>query len=219
VLKHRLEPQTLSKALGKQLLDNETLTEALAREEHEASERETQVRKLNTKRTEDIKLDLKQKLLWQARADGKFVLEVGLEKHRIALVPCKGLGDDLWGNDGYYRVVAKLAPLYQGQYWCEPMPLGYAQELAEKKVRMLLADASSVKLMKSTARWRSDPATETQLEKIQKYVTKGWIKATIPTDEEGNYILTKGEAGDLLDPVFEMFQKWDEKRKAKAVAS
>ncbi len=215
-LKHRLEPQTLSKALGKQLLDNETLTEALAREANE--EREKQVRKLKTTRTQDIKLDLKQKLLWQTRSDGKFVLEVGLEKHRIALVPCKEEGSDLWGDVGYYRIVAKLAPLYQGQYWCEPMPLSYAQELAERKARLLLADATSVKLIDRTARWRSDPATETQLEKIHKYVAKGWIKAQIPVDEEGNYQLTKGEAGDLLEPVFQMFDKWQKAKEARSMA-
>jgi superfamily II DNA or RNA helicase len=205
-LKHRLEPQSLSKALGKQLQDGETIEEALAREAAASeSEREKRVRKLKDIRHSDIVIDLKQKLVWQERADGKFVLEIGFEKHRIALVP-----SELY--DGYYRVVAKLAPRYQGQYWSNDIPLGYAQELAEKKARLLLSDAKSIALVDRNARWRSDPATPVQLEKLAKYAYRFSLQYDPAT-------VTKGEAADMLDAVYGTFEACRQQKEAKKIGA
>jgi len=206
-LKHRLEPQNLSRALGKHINNDETIEEALAREEREVSDRETVIRKLKERRNQDIHLDLKQKLLWQTRSDGKFLLEVGLERHKIALVPVPDT-TDLWGDIGYYRVVAKLAPTYQGQYWSEPLPLDWAQQLAEKKARMLLADASAVKLVDRNASWRSTPASSVQLEKLEKYQKRFHLVYDPLT-------VTKGEAADMLDVVYGKFEEWRRAREAK----
>jgi len=203
-LKHRLEPQNLSKALGKKLLDNETVDDALAREEQEFSEREKQIRKLKETRIKDVQVDLMQKLTWTPRPDGKFVLEVGLERHRIALVPSDTF-------DGYYRVVAKLAPLYQGQYWTEDMPLDYAQQQAEKKARMLLADPKSTKLVDRTASWRGDPASAVQLEKLEKYKARfGLVYDPL--------FVTKGEASDMLDIVYGKFAEWRQAKEVRSMA-
>lgn len=200
-LKHRLEPQNLSKALGKKLLDNETIEDALAREERELSEREKQIRKLKDTRVKDVHVDLMQKLTWTLRSDGKFVLVVGLEKHRIALVPSEEF-------DGYYRVVAKLAPLYQAQYWTEAMPLDWAQQQAEKRARMLLADPKLTKLVDRTAPWRADLASTVQLEKLEKYKARFGLSYDPET-------VTKGQASDMLDIVYSKFAEWRAKREAK----
>lgn len=204
-LKHRLEPQNLSKALGKKLLDGETIEDALAREEREFSEREKQIRKLKDTRVKDVHVDLMQKLTWTPRPDGKFVLVVGLEKHRIALVPSEEF-------DGYYRVVAKLAPLYQAQYWTEAMPLDWAQQQAEKRARLLLADAKAVKLVDRTASWRGDPASTVQLEKLEKYKARFGLSYDPET-------VTKGEASDLLDIVFGKFAEWRQAKEARKVGA
>jgi superfamily II DNA or RNA helicase len=199
--KHRLEPQSLRKVLNVNLKDEETLLETLAREADEKSEREVQVRKLDASRDKDIQLNLLARLDWRELENGNYVLEVGKEKHRIALVPSTSI-------DGYYSVWAKLAPYYQAQKWAPAMPLDWSQQLAEKRARMLLSDASSVKLIDRTAPWRSQPATETQLEKLAKYQARFHLAYDPAT-------ATKGEAADMLDKVFEVFAKWREAKEGK----
>lgn len=210
--KHRLEPLSLSKVLGKKLDPEESLLEALEREKEEiGSKTDTPVvRKLKEQRNKDVELNLLAKLTWQAKSDGKFVLEID-GGHRIALVPDES-------ESGNYRVLAKLASTKffsasQAQVWSDFMPLDWAQSLAEKKARVLLASKDGYKLVDRNALWRGDPATETQLEKIHKYVDKGYIKVSLPTNEDGEYALTKGEAADLLQPVFDMFEQWRQKKK------
>jgi hypothetical protein len=203
--KHRLEPQSLRKVLNINVKDEETLLETLAREADEKEEREKQVRKLDTSRNKDIQVNILEKLLWQSRADGKFVLEVGQEKHRIALIPSQEI-------DGCYAVAARLAPYFELQWWNqEYMPLGWSQQLAEKRARMLLSDAKSVKLIDRNASWRSHGATETQLEKLAKYQQRFHLVYDPET-------VTKGEAADMLDKVFEVFVKWREAKEGKKAA-
>jgi superfamily II DNA or RNA helicase len=201
-LKHRLEPQSLRKVLNKDIKDMETVEEALAREEAEASERETIVHKLKEKREKDIQINLLEKLLWQSRADGKFVLEVGLEKHRIALIPSQDM-------DGYYRIAARLAPRFEAQFWSGPLPLDWAQQEAEKKARMLLSDSKNIALVDRNASWRSHGATETQLEKLAKYQRRFNLQYNPET-------VTKGEAADMLDKVYSQFEEWRNKKKVSA---
>jgi superfamily II DNA or RNA helicase len=189
VFSHKLEPVSLSRAIGLHVRDNETIAEAEEREERETAEKKAQVRKLNVKREQDLHIDLLEKLLWQERTDGLFVLEVGREKHRIALVP---------EGDGY-SVWARLFPGYEAQRWANAMPLDWAQNLAEKKARMLLADPRAIGLVDRQAAWRRDPASE----KMIKFLD--WKR--IPYNPE---TITKGEAGDLIDA----WKQQDEARKA-----
>lgn len=202
-LKHRLEPQSLKKILNKDIKDDESLIEAIEREEQENEERETRIRKLKDRRDKDIKVDLLEKLIWQERTDGIFVLEVGPMKHRIALVPCKE-----W--DGMYNVYARLAPMFDGQLWLSNVPLSWAQQVAEKKARMLLADPKSVALVDKTAPWRSAPATEVQLEKLAKWAARFHIIYDPAT-------ITKGEASEHLDFIYGEFEKWRNQKARKAV--
>jgi len=202
-LKHRLEPQSLKKVLNKNIKDDESLIEAIEREEQEASEREVQVRKLKDRRDKDIKIDLLEKLIWQERTDGMFVLTVGPQQHRIALVPCKE-----W--EGMYNVYARLAPMFDGQTWLTNAPLSWAQQVAEKKARMLLSDPKSVALVDKTAPWRAAPATETQLEKLEKWAGRFHITYDPAT-------ITKGEASEHLDKIYSEFERWREQKTRKAV--
>lgn len=196
VFNHRLEPVTLSKALGKMVKDKESVSQALEREKKERAEREAQVRKLYTNRNEDVVFNLVQaekKLTWIEKSNGMFVLEVGREKHRIALVP-----NDK--NDGTYSVWARLAPFFEGQRWLENAPLSWAQQFAEKKAKMLLEDPTSIGLIDRHAAWRNhkiDPDG-----KQVKFLE--WKK--IPWNAE----MTKGEAADLIDE----WKRKDEQRKS-----
>src|SRR5207249_8781159 len=67
-LKHRLEPQNLSKALGKRIVDGETVLETIKREEEEKRERRASgtqmVRRLKDTRTTDLTINLKARLDW-----------------------------------------------------------------------------------------------------------------------------------------------------------
>lgn len=204
VMNHRLEPQSLAKVLGKRMKPDETLTEAIEREATENAEREAQVRKLKVARDKDLEIDLLQKLIWQERTDGKFVLEIGREKHRIALIPSEQ-------GDGLYSVYARLFPGYEAQEWLSNQPLDWAQQLAEKKARMLLADPKAVRLVDQNAGWRNQLASPAQLEKLEKYKRRFKLVYDPLT-------VTKGQAADLLDPVFESFKKWHEAKKTKATA-
>ena len=200
-LKHRLEPQNLKKIIGKDIKDEETLLEAIERETRENEEREVRVRKLKEKRSQDIQVNILEKLNWQLKDDGMFVLEVGPQKHRIAIVPDWDGEDDLWGNPGYYTVWARLAPFYDAQMWLQSAPLDWCQQYAEKRARMLLSDAGNIKLVDKTATWRSYPASEKQIEMLTRF--------GVQFSPE----ITKGEAADILDPIFE---KLKAKREAKA---
>ncbi len=190
-MKHRLEPQNLHKVIGKQLHDKETVTSALAREEREAEEKETQVHKLRAKRVADIQIDLLETFEWQERSDGLYVLEVGMEKHRIALVPSQTV-------EGYYYVAARLAPTFEAQKWSSNHPLDWCQSIAEKKARTILSEG--IGLVDKT-RWGNDPATENQIKMLT------WYK--IPTHEG----MTKGEASELIDAHKEAIEQ---KKRAKA---
>lgn len=177
---HKLEPQSLSKVLGLKLKDNESVVEAEKRDKDEKEEQEKQVRKLTTKRTEDREVNLLEVFAWQERADGKFVLEVGKEKHRIALIP-EGEG---------YIVAARLFPGYDPQVWIEsPISLDWAQNFAERKAAMLRADPKSVGLIDRNASWRSKPIDplSPQVKKM-KFHKIPWHLG-----------MTKGEAADLID--------------------
>jgi len=198
-LKHRLEPQSLKKILNKNIKDDESLIEAIEREEQENAEHEVRIRKLKDRRDKDIKVDLLEKLIWQERTDGMFILEVGPMKHRIALVPCKD------GYEGNYAVWARLAPDFEGQKWLDNAPLDWCQSFSEKKARMLLADRDAVKLVDRNAPWRNQPASEKQLELLRKF--------RVPFVPE----LTKGQAADILDPIFEKLQKRREAQERKAI--
>jgi superfamily II DNA or RNA helicase len=189
VFNHKLEPVSLSKAIGLRVKDNELISEAEEREKRETAEKKAQVRKLHAHRDTDLHIDLLEKLLWQERTDGLFVLEIGREKHRIAIVP---------EGDGY-SVWARLFPGYEAQRWGNAMPLDWAQDLAEKKARMLLADPRAISLVDRQAAWRNDPASEKMLGFLR------WKR--IPHDPA---TITKGEAGDLIDA----WKQQDEARKA-----
>jgi len=190
VFNHRLEPVTLSKALELPLKDGESVREAEARAARENAERQAQVRKLRTHRERDLPVDLLDSFLWQERTDGLYVLEVGREKHRIALVPT---------GFGTYDVWARLFPGYEGQQWGDSLPLDWAQELAERKARLLLSDPKAIRLVDRNASWRKEPASENQ----KKFLD--WKRIPYPET------LTKGEAGDLIDA-------WKQKNEAKQAA-
>ncbi len=203
VLNHRLEPQSLARVTGVDLQDGETLLEA--KERKEVAVREKRERKIDVKRDQDITINVLARLNWQSRSDGKFVLEVGQEKHRIALIPSSEI-------DGYYRVAARLAPRFEMQWWSnEYMPLDWAQGQAERKARMLLSDAKSVKLIDRNAAWRQDSATETQLEKLAKYQRRFNFQYNPET-------VTKGEAADMLDVAYQSFEKWRKAKEARSAA-
>lgn len=185
-LKHRLEPQSLSRALNKRIKDEESIIEAEEREKREAAETKVRTTK-DGKRSQDITINILERLDWQKKENGYFVLEVGFEKHRIALVPCD---DEMYTGD--YSVWARLAPTFEPQLWLEHAPLDWAQQLAEKKARMLLSDAKNVVLVDRNAPWRSYGATERQIEMLTRF----GINFNPDT-------ITKGEASDILDPIFE----------------
>jgi hypothetical protein len=109
-----------------------------------------------------------------------FVLTVGVQKHRIAIIPSKD-------NPGLYGVYARLAPSFEAQRWLAAQPLDWCQQFAEKKARMLTESSSNIKLVDKNAAWRGGPMSEGQ-EKFLK-----WKK--IPVHEG----MTKGEAADLID--------------------
>lgn len=195
VFNHKLEPVSLSRALGLKVNDGETVSEAEEREKQENSERKAQVRKLRARRDTDLHVDLLETLLWQERTDGLFVLEVGREKHRIALAPTE---------DGRYHVWARLFPGYEGQLWASSLPLDWAQDLAEKKARMLLADPRSIGLVDRHAPWRSQPIDPEG--KQVKFLD--WKKIAWHAE------MTKGEASDLIDA----WKQADDARKAAKAA-
>jgi superfamily II DNA/RNA helicase len=198
----RLTPQTLRSVIGKQLQPDETLLDTLAREESEKEEKEAAekrvlIRKLNEKRDTDKIVNLFALPEWQERENGMFVLEVGIERHRIALVPCQSSG-----FAQLYDVWAKLAPTFDAQPWMKAQPLDWAMQYAEKRARQLLEDPKSRVLMDQGAPWRNAPMTEGQ----KKFLI--WKK--IPWTD----MMTKGEASNLI----EAWKTEDAKKKAAKAA-
>ena len=196
--KYRLKPQSLRKAI-KDAREDETILEALEREKIESEERQIQVRKLKEKRLQDIHIDLFEKLEWKELPSGVFVLEVGPERHKIALTPSRG-------NPELYYVLFKRAPfnkptdkatnLTEGN----PQPIDWAQAEAEKASRKILADPRAAFWMDKVHPnpKRNDLITEPQ---------KGMLKMyRIPYTDE----MTKGQASDLIS------QRKDEIAKRKA---
>jgi superfamily II DNA or RNA helicase len=195
----RIMPKNFKRAIAPTAKDNESLLQAMEREEDEqadkeAAEKRAIIRKLNERRQEDKQVDLFGLPEWQERPCGLFVMEVGAMKHRIALVPCPSSG---WAQ--LYDVQARLAPLFQGQKWLSAQPLDYAMQVAEKKARMLAESSKNMTLVDKSAAWRNQPVSETQ-EKFLK-----WKK--IPVTED----MTKGQAADLID-------KWKQDDAAKKQA-
>jgi len=192
-LKHRLEPQNLRKILGKHLNDEESLLEALAREKSEVTVSVHQERKLKEQRNKDIELNLLVKLDWLQERNGMFVLTVGSAKHRIALVP------DAYGE--MYSVWARLSPFYEPQLWLENAPLDWCQSFAEKRARLLLSDAKNAVLIDRNASWRSLPAKDTQLERLERWAHRfNW--------SYNPQTITRGEASDLIDYALGQFEQW-----------
>lgn len=185
--RHRIAPQNFRRVI-KHTKGDETLLEAMEREENEQAEREARekraiIRKLNEKRDKDITIDIFGLPEWQERENGLFVLEVGMEKHRIAIAPTPSSA----GFAQLYDVYARLAPTYEGQVWLRAQPLDWAMQEAEKRARMILANKS--KLVDRNAPWRNDPISEGQA---------GMLKMYRIAFGEGTSITNKGEAADAI---------------------
>ncbi len=200
-LKQRLEPQDLGKALGKRVIDGETVLESIKREEEEKRERASSgsllVRRLKDQRSTDLTIDIKARLDWQEHDDGTFVLEIGWEKHRILMVTSAAL-------EGSYDVWAQLAPTFVRQRWLADAPLEWAQEYAEWQARLLASHEHNVVLVD-----RHAGRLRLLVEPWGKQAF--WLKRfDIPNWEN----LTRGEASDILDREFAAFDKERKRRQA-----
>ncbi|GCF07325.1 DEAD/DEAH box helicase [Dictyobacter arantiisoli] len=198
-LKHRIQPLTLSKALELSLLDGESVIEAKKREitemeaeEHEKEERTTKV----SRRTQDLLLNMLDRMPWKRQSNGAYVLEVGVHQHKIYLTPSEE-------KDGYYSVWAKLAPDFQKQQWLKDSTLEWAQQHAEMKARLLQSSEKKLVLVDNNAPWRSNPVTKGQIYMLRKYNI-----AYTPT-------ITSGEASDLIGRAIEDGAKAKAETKAK----
>lgn len=182
-LKHRLQPQSLSRVLEKPLLDGEGVTEAKQRElrEREQQERTTK----EGKRAQDLVINVLARMDWRRQRSGGYVLEVGEQKHLISLVPSEE-------TDGYYSVWAKLAPDFARQQWLKDAPLEWAQQHAERQARILLADAKNTILVDRNAAWRCKPVD------LLSNQARWLRRFGIPITED----MTRGEASDLLERAF-----------------
>ncbi len=193
-LKHRLEPQDLGKALGRRVIDGETVMESIQREEEEKRERASLgsplIRKLKDHRSTDLTINLKARLDWQEHDDGTFVLEIGQEKHRILLVPSAVV-------EGSYEVWAELAHTFVRQHWLAHTPLGWAQEYAERQARLLASHEHNVVLVDRHAGWRSMPVDPwgKQAYWLKRFGIAGWET------------LTRGQASEILDREFAALDK------------
>lgn len=175
VLKHRLEPLTLSKALDQPLKDGESVRESKERIAQEKKERTTKV----TRRDQDLQIDLLVRMDWKRHHNGQYVLEVGETGHRIKLVPSGA-------TSGYYSVKAELAPDFTPQEWLKDVLFEVAQQHAEIKARLLLSGEKKRVLVDSSAPWRGQPASSKQLFMLDKH--------HISHSPE----ITSGEASDLI---------------------
>ena len=200
-LKHRLEPLSLSTALGKHLQDGESILEAKARAEREqqaikageSKERTTIV----TRRELDVEVNVLARMDWKRHLNGVYVLEVGEQKHRILLFPSDTV-------PGLYSVWAKLAPDFRGQQWCHEVPLEWAMQHAEIKARLLQSEKKA--LVDNNAPWRSFPVSNKQLFMLRKF--------GIPFTED----LTSGEASDLIGKAIAERDKQKALQKAEKAA-
>lgn len=197
----RLTPQNFKTVIGK-VNPDETLLEAMKREENEKAEREATekralIRKLNDRREQDKEIDLFGLPEWQERENGLFVLEVGIQKHRIALVPCKSSG---WMQ--LYDVWARLAPSFEAQKWLGGYTLEACQQYAEKRARLLIENKVSW-VDKNNPR-RAGAITEGQAKMLR------WYK--LPYGE-GTNITNFGQASDAID---KRKQEIEERKKKKA---
>jgi superfamily II DNA or RNA helicase len=186
-MRHRLQPQTLGKVLNTRLANGESVKEQV---ERVAEEHEQQEHKLKAQRKQDVQIDLLEALEWERHGTGIFTLDVGEEKHRISLVPSDT-------RDGYYRVVARLAPYFQLQNWGDEQPLSWAQQIAEKRA-LMLKDSNKRVLVDMNAPWRKGlvDLESRQAELLRKYrfeITPG---------------MTKGDASDLLSAKFAQIERW-----------
>lgn len=196
-LRHRIEPITLSGALGLLLQEGESITEAKARE-RQALEREQQERMARvTRRGHDLAVNILARMDWKRQRNGGYMLEVGVRKHRIFLIPSEN-------TNGYYSVQAELAPSFTRQQWLKESPLSWAQEHAEMKARLLQSDEKKLVLVDSNAPWRIHPASLKQLYLLDKF--------GIPHSAD----ITSGEASDLIGREMELREKRKaEKKEAK----
>lgn len=186
--KYRLKTQSLKRAI-KDTLENETILEALEREKRENEERQVQVRKLKEKRLQDVQIDLFEALEWKELPNNVFLLEIGPEKHKIALTPSRN-------NPELYYIQFKQAPFNKLNDKATklpsddalPMPIDWAQVEAEKAARKILADPRSASWMDKVHPnpRRSDPITDPQKGMLRMY--------RIPYTDD----MTKGEASDLI---------------------
>ncbi|GCE06125.1 DEAD/DEAH box helicase [Dictyobacter aurantiacus] len=197
-LRHRIQPLTLRKVLELPLLDGESVMESKKRQileqeqEREKEERTTKV----SRRTQDLVLNMLDRMAWQRRSGGSYVLEVGEQKHQIYLIPSEE-------KDGYYSVWAKLAPTFQQQQWLKESTLEWAQQHAEMKARLLQSSAKKLVLVDSTAPWRARPASDRQLYMLRKYKL------------DFDPAITSGEASDLIGKAKEDEAKNKAGKKAK----
>jgi superfamily II DNA or RNA helicase len=210
VFRLRLTPQNFRHVVGK-LKEDETLLQAMVREEdekaeHEAQEKRAIIRKLNERRQEDKQVDLFGLPEWVERPGGLFVMEVGLQKHRIALVPCASSG---WAQ--LYDVQARLAPAFQGQKWLSAQPLDYAMQVAEKKARMLAESSKNTVLVDRNAAWRSRPIDPSSGQ-------AGMLKMYRIAWGEGTDIQTKGQASDAIDAHKRLIEERKRKKAERAAA-
>lgn len=179
VLKHRLEPQTLSKALELDLEDGESVTERKKRKIREEQEREARKTRV-TRRTQDLPIDLFTRMNWTLHGDtGIYELVVGSRQHRIKLIPSNAVF-------GCYSVLAELAPDYTPQEWLRCAPLSQAQQHAEMKARLLQSSEQKRVLVDANAPWRAQPASSKQLYLLDK------LKIAYSPG------ITSGEASDLI---------------------
>jgi superfamily II DNA or RNA helicase len=182
-LKHRLEPLSLSKAIELPLRDGESIHEAKEREKQEEEEaeklgeRKERTTKV-TKRTQDLEIQVLDRMDWQRRPNGVYALEVGAQKHRILLFPSDATAD-------YYSVWAKLAPDFTAQQWLKEVPFEEAMQHAEMKAKLIQAGAP--KLVDNTLPWRAHPVTYKQIYKLRQFGIP--LYAT----------MTCGEAADLIE--------------------
>jgi superfamily II DNA or RNA helicase len=186
--KHQLEPQTSKAALGITLANGESVREGCerVRRSKEKDDREQRQRTLVVdKRTQDVAVNILERLEWHRQPDGSYTLVLDRLKHRIVLLPAKK-------QVGYYEVRAQLASSPKSQRWLEAVPLDWAQQFAERQARMLLADPANTVLVDRTARWRKEPFDP---DGKQAGLLR---KVGIPMSG----VLTKGEASDLLTRHF-----------------
>lgn len=152
----------------------QTITEALA--EVEAAEQWKKER-IGDVSSADFELFEKSRFVWTPTPDGHYKLSLGDEMLWIRRVG--GQYAPFIIADGAQKATA-LSDM--------PLPLGYAQGVAEDYAR---AHARDTRLIDRTAPWRQDPASEKQLAQLKKW--------RIPTSP----CMTKGQAAELITLEYE----------------